>query len=85
MKTLIPILFVMMIVGRVAPYDWNAKIGTYTLDEAEIEFGPPHLTANLDDGGTVVSWIADIRNPQDRRVLRFEDGKLFRVSQDASV
>jgi hypothetical protein len=37
--------------------DWNARIGTYTYDEAVTEMGPPDKSAKLTDGKTIAEWI----------------------------
>jgi hypothetical protein len=37
--------------------DWNARIGTYTFDQAVAELGPPDKQAKLTDGQTVVEWV----------------------------
>ena len=76
MKAFIIIIMVLF-VGCASTNYWDDKIGTYTLDEAKIEFGPPDSTAKLEDGGMVISWITDLRNSPERRVLRFDkNGKL---------
>jgi hypothetical protein len=38
--------------------DWNARVGTYTYDQAVVELGPPDKTAKLTDGQTVAEWIS---------------------------
>ena len=37
-------------------YNWNSQVGTYTLDQAMLEFGPPEATSKLGNGNTVASW-----------------------------
>ena len=37
--------------------DWQARVGTYTYDQAVIEFGPPDKKAKLSDGTTVGEWL----------------------------
>jgi hypothetical protein len=37
--------------------DWNSRVGSYTYDQAIIEYGPPDKQAKLGDGRTVVEWI----------------------------
>ena len=37
--------------------DWNARIGTFTYDQAVGELGPPDKHATLSDGKTVVEWV----------------------------
>jgi hypothetical protein len=78
MKTTLLILMAVVMVGC-ASYDWSSEVGTYTLDRALVEFGPPDATSKLDSGGVVVSWTTGL-GPQDqflKRVLQFDkDGKL---------
>ncbi len=38
--------------------NWNARIGTYTFDQAIIDFGPPDKQAKLSDGRRVAEWIS---------------------------
>ena len=38
--------------------NWNARIGTYTFDQAVIDFGPPDKQAKLSDGRVVAEWIS---------------------------
>src|SRR5215203_5678806 len=38
--------------------DWNNRVGTYTLDQAVSELGPPDKSAKLSDGKTVAEWIS---------------------------
>jgi hypothetical protein len=37
--------------------DWNARIGTYTYDQAILELGPPDKEARLTDGTRVAEWL----------------------------
>ena len=39
------------------PVDWNARVGTYTFDQAVTDLGPPDGQAKLTDGKTVAKWI----------------------------
>ena len=36
---------------------WNERLGTYTYDQAVLEYGPPDRTARLEDGTTVSDWL----------------------------
>jgi len=38
--------------------DWNARIGTFTFDQAVTELGPPDKQAKLSSGQTVAEWIS---------------------------
>ena len=37
--------------------DWPARIGSYTFDQAILEFGPPDKSATLQDGTIVADWL----------------------------
>jgi len=37
--------------------DWAARIGTYTYDQAVLDFGPPDKKARLQDGTIVAEWL----------------------------
>jgi hypothetical protein len=37
--------------------DWNTRIGSYTYDQAVLEFGPPDRIATLTDGTKVGEWL----------------------------
>ena len=38
--------------------NWNARVGTYTYDQAVVELGPPDKQAKLTDNQTVAEWIS---------------------------
>jgi hypothetical protein len=38
--------------------NWDARIGTYTFDQAVVELGPPDKQAELSDGRKVAEWIS---------------------------
>lgn len=38
--------------------NWTARIGTYTYDQAVLEYGPPDKQARLSDGRRVAEWIS---------------------------
>jgi hypothetical protein len=42
--------------------DWNARVSTYTFDQAVIELGPPDKQAKLSDGKLVAEWITRYNN-----------------------
>jgi hypothetical protein len=52
-------LMVAFIVGCATnpPVDWQARVGTYTYDQAVTDLGPPDSQAKLTDGDTVAKWI----------------------------
>jgi hypothetical protein len=37
--------------------DWNARVGTYTYEDAVIELGPPDKQEKLSDGTMVAEWL----------------------------
>jgi hypothetical protein len=37
--------------------DWAARVGTFTLDQAILELGPPDKQAKLQDGTVVAEWL----------------------------
>ena len=37
-------------------WDWSTQTGTFTFDQAKIEFGTPFYTRPSSDGGTVAVW-----------------------------
>jgi hypothetical protein len=55
MKQILLMIAVVAMVGGVS-YDWSGEVGTYTLDQAVVEFGPPDATSKLSDGGTFCAW-----------------------------
>ena len=51
-------LVTLLVAGCVTPrINWNARIGTYTYDQAVLDFGPPDKQARLSDGRRVAEWI----------------------------
>jgi len=49
---------VMLLAGCVTHrIDWNARVGSYTFDQAVTEFGPPDKQAKLSDGKVVAEWV----------------------------
>ena len=41
-----------------AHVDWNARVGSYTYDQAVTDLGPPDKQTQLSDGRTVADWIS---------------------------
>ncbi len=39
------------------PVDWNARVGSYTFDQAVTDLGPPDKQTTLSDGQLVAQWI----------------------------
>ncbi len=37
--------------------DWDARVGTYSHDDAVREYGPPDKSATLSDGSVVADWL----------------------------
>src|SRR5882672_8448767 len=51
-------LLVLVVAGcATTKVDWNARIGTFTYDQAVGELGPPDKHATLSDGKTVAEWV----------------------------
>lgn len=44
--------------------DWTARVGTYTYDQAVVEFGPPDKSARLQTGMVIADWITQHGYPQ---------------------
>lgn len=42
--------------------DWNARVGSYTFDQAITDLGPPDKQAKLSDGKLVAEWISRYSN-----------------------
>jgi len=42
--------------------DWNARVGSYTFDQAVTDFGPPDKQAKLSNGKLVAEWITRYSN-----------------------
>jgi hypothetical protein len=40
-----------------AKVDWEARLGTYTHDQAILDYGPPDRSATLTDGSKVDEWL----------------------------
>ena len=58
LSALFAALLVLVAVGcATAHVDWNARIGTYTYDQAIAELGPPDKQAKLTDGERVAEWV----------------------------
>jgi hypothetical protein len=53
----------LLLAGCVTPrIDWNARVGSYTFDQAVTELGPPDKQAKLSDGKLVAEWITRYNN-----------------------
>lgn len=49
---------VLLVAGCATPkIDWNARVGSYTYDQAVLELGPPDKEAKLTDGTMVGDWL----------------------------
>ena len=51
------LLALTLMVGCATRIDWNARIGTYTYDDAVKELGPPDKVATTSDSTTVAEWL----------------------------
>ena len=36
---------------------WNRRLGTYSYDQAILEYGPPDRSAKLEDGTKIADWL----------------------------
>ena len=67
-RTLLIVLLATLFVGcATRKMDWAGRVGSYTFDQAVLEFGPPDKQARLTDGTTVAEWL--IVRGGERRVL----------------
>lgn len=61
MKKLLGILWLVLMVALMGcatnKVDWNARVGTYTYEDAVIELGPPDKQEKLTDGTMVAEWL----------------------------
>lgn len=37
--------------------DWSSRVGSYTYDQAVVDYGPPDKSAKLSDQSLVVEWL----------------------------
>ncbi len=52
------ILLAVVLAGcATAKVDWDSRIGSYTRDQAVLDFGPADRSANLTDGTKVEEWL----------------------------
>lgn len=58
-RMVLPSLLVLFLVGcaTTPKIDWASRIGTYTYDQAVLDFGPPERHAKLTDGTVVAEWV----------------------------
>ena len=63
LRLVLLLLLTGIITGCVTPsINWDARIGTYTYDQAIIDLGPPDKQAKLTDGRKVAEWISRYSN-----------------------
>jgi hypothetical protein len=63
MRLFLLALVAVVFAGCVTPrINWDARIGTYTYDQAVLDFGPPDKQARLTDGRRVAEWISRYSN-----------------------
>ncbi len=51
------ILLVMLTGCATNKINWTSRVGSYTFDQAVVDYGPPDKQAKLQDGSTVVEWM----------------------------
>lgn len=58
-RVVAPALLGLLLIGcaTVPRIDWNTRIGTYTYEQAVMDFGPPDKYARLSDGTQVAEWL----------------------------
>jgi len=57
-KVALSLMAVLFLTGCITPrIDWSSRVGTYTYDQAVMDFGPPDKSAKLADGATVAEWV----------------------------
>lgn len=61
-----------------SPTDWDARVGTFTFDDAVKELGPPDKSATLTDGTRVAEWMV-IRGWNAPTFHTFPDGRIIRT------
>lgn len=61
MKTILFAAILALFAGC-ATTDWNKRVGSYTLDQAISELGPPDKQAKLADGRLVAEWVTRYYN-----------------------
>jgi len=59
-----PILAILILIGgfiagckSTPKVDWDARVGSYTYDQAVTDLGPPNKRAKLTNGYTIAEWI----------------------------
>ena len=59
--------------------NWEARVGTYSIDDAKREYGPPDGCNRLNNQQTVCAWTTSIgRTWIDKLILTFDkDGRLI--------
>jgi hypothetical protein len=59
LNLLLGLMLAALISGCATPHtDWNARIGTFTFDQAVTELGPPDKQAKLSSGQTIAEWVS---------------------------
>ncbi len=73
-------------VACAATTDWQARIGSYSLDEATRELGPPESCVGLDDGGTACSWTTSKgARSVDKLILTFDPMKRLTTANNVRL
>lgn len=68
LKIVLYLALVMLFAGC-ASVDWNSRIGSYTYDQAVMEFGPPDRQTKLTDGRLVAEWTTRYYTPGSTTVV----------------
>jgi hypothetical protein len=58
-RLILPCLLVLFLAGcaTTPKIDWAGRVGTFTYDQAVLDFGPPDRYAKLTDGTVVAEWV----------------------------
>lgn len=77
MKAIVYAIVVISLAGC-AGVNWQDRTGTYSLDDAKREYGPPDNCDKLSSGESVCAWTTSVgRNWIDKLILTFDkEGKL---------
>ena len=76
MKQILLMIIAVVMVGC-ASYDWSSRVGTYTLDQALVEFDPPDATSKLSNGGTWCAWTLFSGWPRGKSIRKKLKAKNF--------
>ena len=81
-KLIFLVLLVLFFTGC-ASTNWDSRVGSYTNDQAILEYGPPDNKSQLSDGQVVYSWTtAHGLNWTDKLIMTFsQNGRLISAKE----